>query len=118
MKIRTLLWLKKNKVETLVIISCIIFGLVGSLVSLHRFWRYEVSYVDFGQYDQAIWKVSRFQEPTVNHFIHGKINVLGDHVTPSVFLISPLYWLTNKSEMILVVQAVVVALSGLFLYDI
>lgn len=97
---------------------CLSFFIIGATVSLQRFWQYEASYIDFGQYDQAIWKVSRFQEPIMYHFIHGKINVLGDHVTPSVFLISPLYWFTDKSEMILIVQALAVALSGLVLYDI
>jgi len=54
----------------------------------------------------------------VHHFIHGKINVLGDHFTPSVFLISPIYWFTDRSESILIIQAIAVALSGLFLYEI
>jgi uncharacterized membrane protein len=100
------------------LVAVILFTVAGILVSLNRFWQYEASYIDFGQYDRAIWLVSRFQEPIFYHFIHGRINVLGDHVTPSVFLISPFYWFTNKSEMILVVQAIVVGLSGLFLYDI
>lgn len=108
----------KNRIDLLALSASLAFIVIGSIVSLHRFWQFEVSYIDFGQYDQAIWKVSRLQEPIVHHFVHGKINVLGDHVTPSIFLISPLYWLTDRSEMILVVQAIAVGLSGLFLYDI
>ncbi len=108
---------KKPNVDFIAYFLCALFIFVGSIVSLHRYWQYEVTYVDFGQYDQAIWQVSRFQEPIVYHFVHGKINVLGDHVTPSVFLISPLYWLTDKSEMLLIFQALVVGLSGLFLYE-
>lgn len=104
-------------IDILGVAFCIIFFLAGTIVSLERFWQYEVSFVDFGQYDQAIWNISRFHEPITYHFEYGKINVLGDHVTPSVFLISPFYWFTNRSEMILVVQALAVALSGFFLYD-
>ncbi len=110
--------LKPTIIDICAFLLCAIFITAGIIVSLHRFWQYEASYIDFGQYDQAIWKVSRFQEPIVDHFIHGKINVLGDHVTPSIFLISPLYWFTDKSEMILIVQAIAAGLSGLVLYDI
>lgn len=97
---------------------CLVFFVAGTVISLNRFWQYEVSYIDFGQYDQSIWKASRFQEPIVYHFIHGRINVFGDHLTPSIFLISPLYWFTDKSEMILIVQAFAVAASGWVLYGI
>src|SRR6185437_4980732 len=96
-------------VTFLALCSSTLFFIIGSIVSLNRFWQYEVSFVDFGQYDQAIWKVSRFQEPITYHFIYGRINVLGDHVTPTIFLISPLYWFTDRSEMILLVQALAVA---------
>lgn len=108
----------KNKFEITAISICIIFAVAGTLVSLNRFWQYEISLIDFGQYDQAIWKISRFQEPVIYHFIHGKINVLGDHFTPSVFLIAPIYWLTDRSESILIIQAVAVAISGIFLFEI
>ena len=94
------------------------FIAAGVLVSLNRFWQYEAFYIDFGQYDQVLWRISRFQEPIMHHFIHGNINVLGDHVTPTVFLLSPLYWFTERSEIILVAQAIVAGVSGLLLYDI
>lgn len=106
------------KIDIVAFLLVIFFCAAGIIVSLHRFWQYEASLIDFGHFDQIIWNISRFQEPIVNHFIHGRINAFGDHLTPSVALISPLYWITNKSEMILVVQAVAVGLSGIFLYDI
>lgn len=108
---------KSHGIDVLAYFSVFLFFTIGSIVSLNRFWQYEESYVDFGQYDRVIWLVSRFQAPIVTHFIYGKINVLGDHVTPSIFLLSPLYWFTNRSEIILIVQALAVALSGFFLYE-
>lgn len=95
-----------------------IFTTIGIIVSLHRFWQYEVFYIDFGQYDQAIWSISRLQPPMVDHWVLGYINVLGDHLTPSIFLLSPLYWLTSESSVILIAQAVAVGLSGLVIYSI
>lgn len=110
---------KKNWIlDYAAIVLFIIFTAVGVIVSLHRFWQYEVFYIDFGQYDQAIWAVSRFQSPMVDHFVHGFIHVFADHFTPSVFLLVPLYWITSESEVILIAQAIAVGLSGLVLYSI
>lgn len=105
-----------NLYDLFACIFCLIFIVCGSLISLHRYWQYEVSFIDFGQYDQIIWKVSRLQAPVIDHFVHGNIHVFADHLTPSIFLLSPLYWITDSSEVILLIQAVCVGLSGLFLY--
>lgn len=108
---------KEKIIDIIAYILPLLFIIFGVLVSLNRFWQYEVSYIDFGQYDQTLWRVSRFEAPIMHHFIHGEINVFGDHVTPSVFLLAPLYWFTQRSEIILIAQAVVVGLSGYLLYD-
>lgn len=92
------------------------FSLAGTLVSLHRFWQYEVFYYDFGIFDRAIWQVSRFQAPIIDHLVVGGKWIFADHFSPSIFLLSPLYWLTSRSEVLLIAQAVVVGLSGLVLY--
>jgi len=97
---------------------CAIFITVGILVSLNRFWQYEVFYIDFGQYDQAIWAISRFQPPLLDHWVLGYIHIFADHLTPSIFLLSPLYWFTSESIVILIAQAITVGLSGLVLYSI
>ncbi|MBI2028382.1 MAG: DUF2079 domain-containing protein [Candidatus Levybacteria bacterium] len=97
-------------------ILCIIAA--GILVSLNRFWQYEVFYIDFGVFDQAIWSVSRFKPPIIEHFIVSGKWIFADHFNPSIFLLSPFYWLTTRSEMLLVVQTIAVGLSGLLLYGI
>lgn len=97
---------------------CAIFIIAGVLVSINRFWQYEVFYIDFGQYDQAIWAVSRFQPPMLDHWVLGYIPIFADHLTPSIFLLSPFYWFTSKSIIILIAQAIAVGLSGLVLYNI
>lgn len=99
-------------------ILCLVFTVAGILVSLNRYWQYEAFYIDFGQYDQAIWQVAHFQPPMIDHWIHGFILIFGDHFTPSIFLLSPLYWLTSSKVMILYAQAITVGLSGLVLYSI
>ena len=99
-----------------ILIFC--FTIAGIIVSLHRFWQYEVFYYDFGIFDRAIWQVSKFQAPIIDHLIVGGKWIFADHFSPSIFLLSPLYWLTTKSEVLLVAQATIVGLSGIVLYGI
>ena len=94
----------------------IIYTLAATLVSLHRFWQYEVFYYDFGIFDQAIWNVAHFTPPIIDHFVIGGKWIFADHFSPSIFLLSPLYWVTDRPEILLVTQAVSVGLSGLILY--
>lgn len=100
----------------LILIFCLFYGFVGSVVSVLRYWQYEVFYYDFGIFDQAIWQVSRFKSPIVQNLALGKSIIFADHFSPSIFLYSPLYWFTNRSEILLIAQAVTVGLSGLFIY--
>ena len=94
------------------------FTIASILVSLNRFWQYEVFYYDFGIFDRAIWEVSRFQAPIIDHLIVGGKWIFADHFSPSIFLLSPFYWITQRSEMLLIMQAVIVGVSGLVLYKI
>lgn len=95
---------------------CTLFFLASSVVSLNRYWQYDVFYYDFGIFDQAIWSVSRFQPPIIDHLAVGHRWIFADHFSPGIFLLSPLYWVTDKQEILLLAQAAAVALSGLFLY--
>lgn len=105
---------KINKFDLLAFTFCGIFVIAGSIVSILRFWQYDAFYFDFGIYDTAIWKIAHFQTPIIDHF--GQKIIFADHFAPSVFLLSPLYWITNRSEILLIVQSLAVGLSGLTLY--
>jgi uncharacterized membrane protein len=94
----------------------LVFTVAGSLVALNRYWQYEVFYYDFGIFDTAIWKVSQFQPPIIDHLVvGGKLN-LADHFTPGLYLLSPLYWFTDKQEILFIAQAFAVGLGGFVLY--
>ncbi|HLD25336.1 MAG TPA: DUF2079 domain-containing protein [Patescibacteria group bacterium] len=93
-----------------------LYSLAASLVSVHRYWQYEVFYYDFGIFDQAIWNVARFKPPIIDHFvIPGKI-IFADHFSPSMFLLTPIYWITSRPESLLIAQAIAVGLSALVLF--
>ncbi len=109
---------KRNYIDVAAYVLIFCFIAAGIIVSVGRFWQYEVFYFDFGIFDQAIWKVSRLSAPIIEHFIVGGKWIFADHFSPSIFLLSPLYWLTTKSEIIFVAQAVTVGLSGIVLYGI
>ncbi len=111
---------KKSVHSYIAILSTFLFALVGSIVALVRYWQYEVFYFDFGIFDQAIWEVAHFNIPLIEHFIpgiQGKI-IFADHFNPSIFFLSPVYWFTDRSEVLLIAQAVIAALSGYILYRI
>jgi uncharacterized membrane protein len=62
---------------------------------------------DLGIFDQAVWHYSRLEEPASS--IKGFSNVLGDHFSPIVALLAPLYWIWPDPRMLLLAQALLVA---------
>src|SRR5581483_11653245 len=103
-------------IDYLAILTCFIWTVVGIVVSLNRYWQYEVYYIDFGIFDQAIWEVAHFKPPIIEHFLVSGKWIFADHFNPSIFLLSPLYWFTDRSEILLIAQAVCVGLSAYILY--
>lgn len=98
------------------VVICIIYTLVILLVTLNRFWQYEAFYYDHGIYDMAIWKASRLRAPIIEHLSVPSKWELADHFNPSIFLLVPLYWLTDKQEIILIAQAFMIGISVVFAY--
>lgn len=96
----------------------ILFTAASILVSVNRFWQYEVFYYDFGIFDRAIWLASKFKPPVIDHLVVGGKIIFADHFNPSIFLYSPIYWFANKPEALLIAQALTAGLSGLFIYKI
>ncbi len=96
----------------------IIFTIASILVSINRFWQYEIFYYDFGIFDRAIWLVSQFKLPIIDHLVVGGRIIFADHFHPSIFIFSPLFWITDRSEILLIAQSFVVGMSGLLIYKI
>ncbi len=113
---RNVVKIKKNKTTTIAVVFCFVYALAFSLISVNRFWQFDVFYYDFGIFDTALWKVAHFQAPIIEHFRLGGKWIFADHFNPSIFFLSPLYWFTDKSEVMLVAQSVIVAISGSIIY--
>ncbi|MCA9372204.1 DUF2079 domain-containing protein [Candidatus Woesebacteria bacterium] len=88
------------------------------LLALNRYWQFESGYYDLGIFDTALWKVAHFQTPIIDHFKLSGKNIFADHFHPSIFILAPIYWFTDKTEAILVAQAIIVGLSGVVLFHI
>lgn len=95
-----------------------LFVIAGSTVSVLRYYQYESFYFDFGIFDRALWLVSHFQIPLVYHpNFHGTEKIIfADHFNPSLFLLAPLYWITERREVFLIFQAISVGLGILIGY--
>lgn len=112
------LFKKLNFFDWAAISLCLVFALLGSIVSVIRFWQYEVFYYDFGIFDSAIWNVAHLNPPVIDHLVVGGKWIFADHFSPGIFIFSPLFWITSRSETLLVAQAVTVALGGFVIYKI
>ena len=115
-KFKKILLRHYNIATIIAALLCLIFIVAGSLVSLNRYWQYESFFYDFGIFDQAIWKVAHLTPPIIDHLVVGDKWIFADHFNPSIFLLSPLYWFTDKREILLIAQAAIVGLSGFVLY--
>ena len=82
--------MKRTSIDWLTYIVIGVYTLAAVLVSLHRFWQFEVFYYDFGIFDSAIWKAAHFTAPIIDHFVVGGKVIFADHFSPSIFLLSPL----------------------------
>lgn len=99
-----------------VIIASLLYGIVFSIIALNRYWQYEAWYYDFGIFARAIYLVSRFQPPIIDHFVIPDHWIFGDHFHPFIFVLAPLFWFTSKPEILLVAQATLAGLSGIVMY--
>ncbi len=112
------LWHSSPLWEALAVMLCVLFIVAASLVAVNRYWQYEVFYYDFGIYDQAIRQLAKFEAPIIEHYTVGGKIIWADHFHPGIILLAPLYWITSRSEGLLILQAVAVGLSGYIIFRI
>src|SRR5690348_16557055 len=110
--------LYKRKEEIIIYFLIALFFIASSLVSVLRYYQFQSFYFDFGIFDRALWLAAHFKTPIVFHpNFHGVEKIIfADHFNPSMFLLAPLYWITDKREVFLIAQAFIVSVSGLVAY--
>jgi len=100
----------------LIVFYLLLFLIAINAVVLNRFWQFEAFYYDHGIFDSSIWQVAHFHWPIIDHLEDGFIRQLGDHFTPTIYLLIPIYWLTSAYEPILVVENLFVAASAFVIF--
>lgn len=85
---------------------------LGTLAALeHR--AFETGRFDLGNMVQAVWSTAHGRPLEVTELGGDQITRLGAHVDPMLVAFAPLWWLWPSPTMLLVLQAVVVALGAL-----
>ncbi len=87
-----------------------------SCISLWRFNIAQVFYYDFGIFARPLWEIAHGLTPLIIHKSLGEIHFLGDHFTPSIYLLSPLFLFSHSLELLLIEQVGAVCLSGVLLF--
>jgi uncharacterized membrane protein len=87
---------------------------VFTLLTL-RYAAFQMPGLDLAENDQAIWNTlhGRFLYSTIHHF-----PILAQHFSPLMALFSPLFLIWSDIRVLFLAQAIGLAVSGLFLYQI
>jgi uncharacterized membrane protein len=100
-------WMGKYGIYLIVLF----FILLYSMISLLKHMNFQSHGWDLGIFDQHVWQLSHFQ------FGFNTVRLVpslwGDHFHPIFFLVVPAYWIWSDARMLLIYQAVIVALGAL-----
>lgn len=93
------------------------FALFFSTLAVQQHQAFLTNGLDLGNVDQALWNTAqgRFLQFTLMHPVESRLAL---HVEPILFLFVPLYWLgLGGPELLLIAQAIIVALGAWPLYQ-
>ncbi|HZE33652.1 MAG TPA: DUF2079 domain-containing protein, partial [Actinoallomurus sp.] len=87
-----------------------------AVYSLTRFWTFHTTTYDLVIFDQAVRSYSHLHLPTaivkgVHNGFGPHFNVLGDHFSPILALLAPLYWIHDGPQTLLIAQSALLALA-------
>jgi uncharacterized membrane protein len=110
-------WLARSE-ERVALGLVVVYVLLFGALSLIRHWSFHSTGLDLGVFDQVVWNTSqgRFMESTLSLDRCVPHSFFGDHFSPILLALVPLYWLAPHPETLLVVQTVALALGAWPLY--
>jgi len=95
-------------------LAVLFFILLYSMISLLKHMNFQSHGWDLGIFDQHVWQLSRFEFGF--NTVRMVPSLWGDHFHPIFFLVVPAYWIWSDARMLLIYQAVVVALGAIPVY--
>lgn len=104
--------INKNSFK-LLLVWVIILGILYSILAILRHNHFQSGGFDLGIYDQAVWKYSKFTN-LFNTIIEN--HTLGDHLTLTLPLLAPLFWIWDDVRILLIFQAFWLSFSSLAVF--
>jgi uncharacterized membrane protein len=108
--LKSFLMFRKNLPVWLVIL---VFSLIYSTFAVFRHLRLETDLFDLGYYDQLLW-LAAHGRPLYSSLIQTVPWV--DHLSLTIYLLAPLYWLWESPLVLLIFQAVFISLGAWPIY--
>lgn len=90
-----------------------LFFIAYSLLSVIRHLHFGSFGFDLGIVDQIVWKYSEFKAPITTVQFYPYTSLLTDHVELIYVILSPFYWLFSSPITLLLIQAGLIAISGI-----
>lgn len=91
------------------------FTLAYTTVSFLRHDHFESLGFDLGIFDQEVWLLSKGKPPLVT-ILQPPMIVWGNHFTPALILLSPIFWFINNVKALLLAQIIIVVSGAWPLY--
>jgi uncharacterized membrane protein len=93
-------------------IYLVTFLIAGLVLSLNRWWQLEHFYFNQGLFERALWLVAQGQSPLIDHFELQLEHQLGDHFTPTLYLFSVFFTLTDSYLVLPILKPVLITLAA------
>jgi uncharacterized membrane protein len=105
-----------RRATALVAAMTALYAVAFSYLSVARHRAFVTGRFDLGNMVQAVWSTAHGHLLETTDVTGREFSRLGAHVDPVLVLFTPLWWLWSSPEMLLVAQAVIVALGALPAY--
>ena len=95
-----------------------LYAAVAGTLSVLKYATYHSSLIDLGIFDQVIWNTAhgRYFWDTLDPFQQLHHVFLGQHFSPGLALLAPLYWVAPSVYTLLIVQTLALAASAVPIY--
>jgi uncharacterized membrane protein len=93
----------------LVILAVVVYVAVMSFITVTRHYNLRTHAVDLGVYDQVVWAIAHLGGP---YSTMPEMHLWGDHFTPILYGMAPLYWLAPGTLVMLIGQCLALAVSA------
>ena len=93
--------------------AALLAGILFGALALLRHWSFHSTASDLAVFDQVLWNTinGRFMESTLSLARCDPHSFFGDHFSPALLLILPVYVLSPRPETLIVVQTIALALG-------